>query len=225
MNKRKGFMMKKIEKLIVFPVLAAVFFCGGCEIIGLIGTPSQYEKKIPAEYDLAGQKGKKILVLVEQPTWLGTKTDLRYYLTEVISESLVANVKVSPKYIISYKELSAFRSKESDFSSLSSTAVGKALGADIILLITIEKFQLNDIAGSGYYNGYLSAQAAIYDANGATEWEGKSVQVGFETGERGREPAVRRLVTACAYCITRYLYNCPEYKFRIPEEGSKTGWE
>lgn len=217
--------MKKIEKLIVFPVLAAVFFCSGCGFVGLMGSEGPYEKKIPAEYDLAKQKGKKVLVLVEQPSWLKTKANLRYHLTAVISESLIANVKVSPKYILSYKELSAFRSKESDFSSLSPAAVGKALGADIILLVTVENFQLSEIAGSGYYNGSLEVKAAAYDSSGEQVWEEKSVQVGFETGERGQEQAVRRLVNACAHCITRYLYNCPEYKFRIPEEGSKTGWE
>jgi hypothetical protein len=220
-------MVKKIEKLTVFFVLVAVCFCSGCGFVGLMGTPSSYEKKIPAEYNLAKQRGKKakILVLVGQPGWLSTQANLRYYLTEAVRESLIAKVKVPPKYILSYKELSEFRSNKSDFSSLSPAAIGKALGADIVLLVTIENYQLDEVAGSGYYNGSLEAKAAIYDANGETVWEGRSVQVGFDTGERGRDEAVRRLVNACAYCITRYLYNCPEYKFKISEEGGKTGWE
>lgn len=218
-------MMQKIEKLIVFSVFTAIFFCSGCQIVGLVGTPSQYEKKIPAEYDLAGQKNKKILVLVEQPGQVKTKINLRYYLTEAICGDLVANVRISPKYIIPYKELSEFRAKEGDFPSLSPSMAGKALGADIILLVTIENYQLSEIAGSGYYNGYLSARAAVYDANGVKEWEGKSIEVGFDTGERGQEGTAKRLVNDFAYCITRYLYNCPEYKFKISDEGNRTGWE
>ena len=50
---------QKMKRLTVFFVLAAVFFCSGCGIVGLMGTPSQYEKKIPAEYDLAEAKGPK----------------------------------------------------------------------------------------------------------------------------------------------------------------------
>lgn len=217
-------MVKKIESLIVFLILAGLFFSSGCGIVGLVGTPSQYERKIPAEYDLKKQKGKKILVLVEQPGWFSGKTDLRYYLTGAVRDSLISNVKVKSKYVLTYKELSEFRSNKSDFSSLSSEEVGEALGADIVLLVIIKNFQLNEVAGSGYYNGSLNAQAAIYEVGGGKVWEGRNVEVGFDTGERGQEEAIERLVNACAFCITRYLYNCPEYKFRIFDEGKKTGW-
>ncbi|MDD5063156.1 MAG: hypothetical protein PHQ35_00140 [Phycisphaerae bacterium] len=217
-------MIKKIERLIVFVVLAGLFFNSGCGIVGLVGTPSQYEKEIPAEYDLTKQKDKKILVLVKQPSGFRAKTNLHYYLTEAVRDSLVSNVKVKPKYVLSYKVLSEFRSNRSDFSSLSPEEVGKALGADIVLLVEIRDFQLNEVVGSGYYNGSLSVQAAVYDANDGKEWEGRNVDVGFDTGERGQEGAAMRLVNACAYCITRYLYNCPEYKFRISDEGKNTGW-
>ncbi|MFA5251686.1 MAG: hypothetical protein WC454_03770 [Phycisphaerae bacterium] len=217
-------MVKKIERLTVFCVLAGVFFCGGCGIVGLVGTPSQYEKKISAEYDLTKQKGKKILVLVEQPGGFSTKANLRYYLTEAIRDSLISQVKVRPKYILSYKDVSEFRSNRSDFSSLSPEEVGKALGADIVLLVMIKDCRLNDVAGSGYYNGTLSAQAAVYEVDGGKVWEGRSVEVGFDTGERGQEETIGRLVDACAFCITRNLYNCPKYKFRISDEGKNTGW-
>jgi hypothetical protein len=104
--------------------------------------------------------------------------------------------------------------------------VGKTLGADIVLLIMIEDYQLNEVAGSGYYNGFLGAQAALFEtASGGKLWPGRSIKVGFEIGERGQEEAVNRLVNACAHCITRYLYNCPEYKFKIFDEGVKAEWE
>jgi hypothetical protein len=222
-------MVQKIEKLIVFCVLAAVLFCSGCGFVGLVGTPTPYEKRIPAEYDLTKQEDRKILVLVEQPSWLDAQAGLRYYLTEAIRESLATKVKVLPEYIISYKELSEFRSNRGDYSSLSPAAVGKALGADIVLLVTVEDYELSEMAGTGYYNGFLGAKAAIFEAGEEKVWpgegEGKSIEVSFDTGERGKEEAVKRLANACAYCITRYLYNCPEYKFKIFDEGTKTEWE
>jgi len=223
-------MVQKMKKLTVFFVLAAVFFYNGCGIVGLLGTPSQYEKKIAAEYDLAKQKGRKVLVLVEQPGWLSTEVNFRYYLTEAIRESLIAKVKkVAPKYIISYNELSEFRANKSDFSSLSPAAVGKALGADIVLLVMIEGYQLGEVAESDYFSGVLSVQAALFEtAAGEKLWpeyaEGKSIKVGFEA-EHGQETADKRLASACAHCITRYFYNCPKDKFKVFDEGIKAGWE
>lgn len=220
---------QKMKKLPVFFMLAAVLFYSGCGIVGLLGTQSQYEKKIPAEYDLATQKDKQILVLVEQPSWLSIEVNLRYYLTEAIRENLALKVKVPPEYIISYNELSEFRSNRSDFSLLSPVEVGEALGADIVLLVIIEDYQLNEMAETGYYGGFLGAQAILFEtASGAKLWpeytEGKSIRVGFEA-EKEQEAAVDRLVSACAYCITRYFYNCPKYKFKIFDEGNQAGWE
>ena len=218
-----------MKKLTVFFVLAAVFFYNGCGVVGLMGTPSPYEKKVPAEYDLTKQKGRKVLVLVEQPGWLSAQANLRYYLTEAIRENLIAKVKVPPKYILSYNELSEFRSNKGDFSSLSPAEVGKALGADIVLLVMIEDYQVGEVAGSGYYNGFLSAQAAIFEASGEKVWpesaENKSIKVSFETGEKGQEAAVKSLVNACAHCTSRYFYNCPKYKFKIFDEKRDIGWE
>jgi hypothetical protein len=222
---------QKVKKLTVFFVLAAVFFYNGCGIVGLLGTPSQYEKKIPAEYDLAKQKGRKVLVLVEQPGWLSAQANLRYYLTEAIRENLIAKAKakIPPKYILSYNELSEFRSNKGDFSSLSPAAVGKALGADIVLLVMIEDYQLSEVAETDYFSGALSAQTALFEtANGGKVWpeyaESKSIKVSFEA-EHGQETADKRLASACAHCITRYFYNCTKDKFKVFDEGGNTGWE
>ena len=222
---------QKVKKLTVFCVLAAVFFYNGCGFVGLVGTENPYEKKIPAEYDLTKQEDRKILVLVEQPSWLNAQASLRYYLTEAIRESLTAKAKakISPKYILSYNELSEFRSNESDFSSLSPVAVGKALGADIVLLVTIEDYQLSEVAESDYYGGVLRVQATLFEtANGGKVWpeyaESKSIKVSFEA-EHGQETADKRLASACAHCITRYFYNCTKDKFKVFDEGGNTGWE
>jgi len=223
-------MVKKIEKLTVFFVLAAVSFCGGCGILGVVGTPRQHEIKIPAEYDLTKQKNRKVLVLVEQPGWLSTQVNLRYYLTEAIHRSLMAQVKVKPEYILSYKQLSEFRSSKDDFLSLSPAEVGTALGADVVLLVAIEDYQVSELAESGVYNGFLSVQEALFEtATGKKVWpeseENKSIKVNFETGEHGQEAAVERLVSSCAYCTSRYFYNCPKYKFKTFDEQKDIGWD
>jgi hypothetical protein len=213
----------------VFCVLAGVLFCGGCGVVSVMGTQSQYEKKVPAEYDLAAQKDKKILVLAEQPSWLSTEVNLRYYLTEGVRENLIAKAKIPSEYIISYKEFSEFRSNKSDFSLLSPVEVGQALGADFVLLIVIEDFQLGEMPDTGYYNGFLGVQAVLFEtATGAKLWPesavGKNIKVGFEA-EKDRDASVNRLVNSCAYCTARYFYDCPKYKFKIFDEVNKVGWD
>ncbi len=220
---------QKMKKLSCFSVLA-MFFLNGCGIVGLLGTPTRHEKKIAAEYDLTKQKGQKILVLVEQPGWLNAQVNLRYYLTKAIRENLMTKVEVPSEYIISYNELSEFRSNKGDFSLLSPVGVGRALGADIVLLVTIQGYQLSEVAETGYYSGFLGVQTVLFET--ATEeklWpelaESKSIRVGFEVEQKGREAAVGRLVAACAHCTTRYFYNCPKGKFKIFDDRSNLGWE
>ena len=221
---------QRMKKVIVFSVLAAVFFYSGCGIVSILGTPSRHEREIAAEYDLTERSDQKILVLVEQPAWLSTQANLRYYLTKAMHENLMAKVEVPSEYIISYNELSEFRSNKGDFSLLSPVAAGRALGADIILSVMLEDYQLSEVAETGYYGGFLGVQTALFEtATGGKLWpesaESKSIRVGFEVEEQGREAAVGRLVAACAHCTTRYFYNCPKGKFKIFDDRSNVGWE
>lgn len=226
---KKGISVYKMKKLIATAVLVMTLYHSGCKLAGLIGTESQYEKKIPAEYNLYKVKDKKILVLVEQPGWLDVQANLRYYLTKAINKSLEVKVKIKPESIISYDELSEFRSQRGDISLLSPTETGKGLGADLVLMVMIEDCKLSDLAATDYYDGAISIKSALFDtATGLKVWpseeRGKSVKVGFETGEKGLEGAVDRLANGCAYCTTRYFYDCPRYKFKIFDERSGSGW-
>ena len=210
--------------------LTAIFCYGGCRIFSIIGTPSSRERKIPAEYDLVEHRKQKILVLVNQPVWLGAKVNLRYYLTEAVDENLAAKVKIPSRNLITYHELSKFRSSRPNFSLLSPAKVGTALAADLVLLVVIEDYQLHEIAETRYCKGALSARAILLDvATGETLWpespQSKSIRVGFEVETRGREAAVGRLVKACAHCIVRYLYDCTKGKFKIFDDKSNIGWD
>lgn len=228
--------MKKLQHksfalyLLSFTVLTSLLFYSGCGIAGTIGTPRSHEKKIPAEYNLAGHRDRKILVLVNQPAWLNANVNLRFYLTEAINNSLVRNVKIPPGNLVTYNELSKFRSNQPNFSLLPPTKVGAALNTNMVLLVMIEDYQLYEIAETGYYKGSLNVQSILLEtATGEKLWPesagSKSVRVGFEVENRGWEFAVKRLATACSYCIVRYLYNCPGDKFKIFDDKSDSSWE
>ncbi len=218
-----------MKKLSVFLTLVVVFFYSGCKIVGVVGTPRAHEEKIVAEYDLAEHKDQKILVLVNQPVWLNAQVNLRYYLTKAINKNLTAKVKILPEYLVSYSELSEFRSNKSDFLLLSSVEVGEALDANMVLLVDIGSYELNRIAETSYYEGFLGVQSVFLDvATGEKIWpesaRSKSIKVGFDIESRGQEIAVKRLAAATTYCLIRYFYDCPKNEFKITDERSGIGW-
>ncbi len=213
--------------------LAALFPQTGCQFLGIgsiLGTESYQEKKIPAEYNLTKQSGKKILVLVDQPTWLDSQANLRSYLTEAVQQNLIIKTKVPQENLTSYNKLSEFRSSRPDFPLLSPVEVGNALGADLILLILVEDYQLKKVTEVGYFMGNLSTGVVLFDTHtGEKLWPqsggSKNIKVGFEVETAGFEVAILRLARASAFCTTRYFYDCPKVGFKIPEDKTNEGWE
>lgn len=214
----------------LFTFLTAAFFCSSCVIISSLGTPTRHERGITAEYDLTERTDQGILVLVNQPAWFNARENLRYYLTKEINENLTKKVKIPPERLVSYNELSVFRSNKGDFSLLSPTEIGTALNADMVLLVMVNGYELNRIAETGYYKGFLSVQSILLDAaTGEKLWpesaRSKIIKVGFEVESRGREAAVARLVSALAHCTVRSFYDCPADEFKIFDDRSNIGWE
>lgn len=228
--------MKKLQSecfvYYAFAILLAggVFFCNGCGLASMAGTPTRHEKKIQAEYELREQKDKKILILVEQPARLNAAANLRYYLTRDIREYLVKRVRIPAEGLISYEKLVELRNNQADFLRLSPLEVGRGLQADIVLLVVVEDFRLYNMAETGFLKGFLSSRAVILDTSmGEKVWpksfDSKGIKVGFEFDVRSREVGVSRMTAASAHCLTRYFYDCPMDKFRIADDRSGEAWE
>ncbi|MHC4122186.1 MAG: hypothetical protein ACYSSI_01325 [Planctomycetota bacterium] len=219
-----------MKKIIVILTLVPVVFWNGCAVVSVLGTPANEEIVIPAEYDLAEHANQKILVLVNQPIWIDAQINLKYYLTEAVNKRLEEKIKFPSNNIVSYYELSAYRSGQPDFAQLSVRQIGKGLNADIVLIIDVQLYQLEKISETDYYKGFLDAQAAVIDtATGTRLWpegeRGKTIRVRFEMEGKGRQIAVNKLIAACAHCTTRYLYNCKKTNFKIFEDKSDSVWQ
>lgn len=210
---------------IVMPVSFFLIFCFGCGIL----TPSAHETKIPAEFKLVDYKGKETLVLVNQPAWLNAPIILRRELTERINDYLVKNVKLGSNDIIDYEQLSDFRAKRVDYNMMTEAQIGRALGADLVLLVVLDGFSMDKLPDVDYYNGELGCQVILIDvASSKKLWPqetAKLIRVGFDFEVRGQELALNRLTNAAAYCITRYLYDCRKDKFKIADDRSGVGWQ
>lgn len=222
-----------MKKLGISLILAGISFCGGCEyggIVSLLGTPSYHENKIPAEYNLAEHTDQRILVFVKQPQWLGAEANLRPDLTEAINKNLVRSLQFPVENLVRYSKLSQFRSEHAEFSLLSPAEVGRVLDVDMVLVVVVEDYQVNQMTEPGYFRGWLNTQAVLIEtARGTKLWpkdaRSKSIKVGFELEQRGQNVAVKRLAVASAYCTTRYFYDCQKKRFRIPDDRSTVSWE
>jgi len=222
--------MKKITALLT---LVLSCFSGGCQlgkVVGLIGTPTSSEKKIPAEHDISQYSDSKILILVEQPGWLVGDANLRFYLTDAIKKNLVKTTSLEDDNFVGYNDLSNFRSSTNDYSSLLPAEIGKALNAKVVLLIMIENYKLKEMAHTNYYNGFLGSQAVIFDtSSGKKLWpenaNSRNIRVGFDVEKHGKEFAIARLIRASAYCTIRLLYDCPKNKFKIIEDRTGIAWQ
>jgi hypothetical protein len=214
--------------------LPAIIFYAGCvpQIIGVLATPTSSERASgSAEYDLSEDKDQKILVFVDQPTYLSAYANLRFYLTDMINKMLQSKDKVNikPSLIIDYKELADLRANTTDFYMLTPLQVANKLGADLVLVATVTDCKTRETSEASYISGSLEVHAALYKvSSGERLWptteQSRLVQVGFESERRGRDAAVVRLAAAAAHCVTRYLYDCPKANFKISDEQTTAGW-
>ena len=219
-----------MKKLIALSVAAAILslFHGGCAVVAMMGTPTSHETKIPAQYDIIKNKGDKILILAEQPGWLNVQIDMRSYLTDSISRGITQKTKIPAGQFVAYNKLSEYRSNTPNFTSLSPVEIGKAMDANIVLVVMIDDFQMAQLVDSGYYKAVLDAKAILFNGvTGVQLWpageKGRIIKVGFEIEQGGRDMATSRLATAAAYCTVRYFYKCPKDQFKIADDRSGIG--
>jgi hypothetical protein len=217
-----------MSKTIACITVVVLLFSSGC-IIPIFTTPTRHEKKVPAEYNLTLAKGKKIAVLVDNPIWSKAPVSLTSQLTTALTKNLTDDLGLKSKYLISDEKVQEYRTTMQGSSQYSPVELGRAVGADLVLFVQVQEFELTQTMETEYYKGQLAGKAALFDV--ATEqklWPesepGKPVRVAYDIEKGSYDDAVERLVNAFAHCVTRYLYDCPVSKFKIFEDKSGTGW-
>ena len=213
-----------MKKLIILLLFSNMILAGiGCRATGAFLSPSIHEQKIPAEYKIAPQAKKGLLVFVEGATGVTRSRDVILDLTEVVKELLVKRAKVNKKYIASDKKLELLRARRDDLSILSPVKIGKESGVGLVLYILIEDYGLQMVDKRGYYAGSLLTRSVIFDVeSGNVLWpakgQGKRTIVKFALETKGKEVAKDRLALGVAQCVTRYLYDCPKPMFKTSDE-------
>jgi hypothetical protein len=211
-------------------VVTAVVLCGACNMIGIMGSKSYHEQKIPAELALEEQAERGVLVFVEEAGGGRGSPDLHSQLTDMVIAFLVKKARINSEYLVPQSKLSQLRSQRDDFSRISPVEVGAGAGAGIVLYTVVEHYELYEIQGRGYHNGSLVTRSIMFDvASGRALWPlqggGRVVRVKVELETAGRVAILNRLITATAHCITRSFYDCPRTKFRTADEQTDYNME
>jgi hypothetical protein len=212
-----------MTKSVTFFALAGCVLCGACNMVGVIGSKSYYEQKVPAEFMLKDVAEGGVLIFVDEAGSGRGELELRPGLSEMVGAFLVKKARIKSKNLVSHYRLSQLRDGREDFSSLSPVQLGRAAEAAVVLYVLIEDYELYAMGEQEYHSGSLVARSILFDvASGRVLWPrgggGRIVKARVEIETGGREVALNRLIAATAHCITRKLYDCPKPTYRTADE-------
>lgn len=212
-----------MRKAVVFFAVAGCVLCGACNLIGIVGSKTYYEQKVPAEFLLKDVAEGGVLIFVDETGAGRAELELRPGLTEAVGAFLVKKARIENEYLVSHDSLSRLHGEREDFSSLSPVQLGRAAGAVVVLYILITDYGLYGMGEQEYYGGSLVTRSILFDvASGRALWPregaGRVVKTRVELETGGRAATLNRLIMATAHCITRSFYNCRRPQFRTADE-------
>lgn len=201
-----------------FGLLVLLAGLSGCGIIGSLYTiavdPLVPKTPDPAEYLFDGHK---VLVWVEDVSFEEKNPLLRRALTQRILEEMRARELAVE--LIDYPAISQYRQTHLDHGSRAAARIGRDLGADQVIDITVASFRLKHEAGAGYYRTSLSGSYRVIDAaEGQRVWPEAEAQrplsfTGQLTEGKGQafeDRLVRQLCDEVATAIVYPFYPHPK---------------
>ena len=198
-------------------LLCVVFATSGCAILSLILSEGPFEKGILPAYDLREQQERKVLVWVECPRSANADFDVQKRLATAFQLYLVGKAGFDSENII----LSSLSDGEA--LSLDPKKIARSQGAGYLLLVQVDKYEVDFLQIRDYYAGEMISRAILFDVDlGETLWpsqpEGKMIHVAFEMESEGRDALVNRLTSTTAHCVLRNLYPCEKLKYKTAGE-------
>ncbi|MFI4912484.1 MAG: hypothetical protein ACIAQZ_12530 [Sedimentisphaeraceae bacterium JB056] len=213
-------MKKNILAILLLPVL---LLTGGCGIVSVLGTPSASEEVVEAKFDISQRYGEKILVLVNQPSWVNSPVNLRKEITNKVNSYMRVYFEDLPEdSIIEYDTVKEKRSSDMDFDNRDVVELAEMFDAGVVLYIELLEFDILRLTSQGYYSAEMKTFSVLYDGkDGSVLWpETKAesvISLGIEC-EKGVEQTMVRLSTAAAHCTLRNFYDCLRHKYKVIEE-------
>ncbi|MCD6394271.1 MAG: hypothetical protein J7M40_12285, partial [Planctomycetes bacterium] len=144
-------------------VIGAVW-SGGCNVIGFIAAPTPHEKKVPAEFELYRTESR-ILVFIDQARSSGGGFQVRGALDAAVIGYLTNKVRVDTNNIVA--SVGYTPSRVQAYAGLSPAQIGRKAGADLVLYIRIDKYELEQMDSRGYFAGSIATRSVLVDVGSA----------------------------------------------------------
>ena len=122
------------------------------------------EDKVPPEYKLPG--GKKVLVFTDDIDNPVEYSPIKRIVSDKVSA--VLREKKLAAETIPYERIMDLQASHQDFYRMPVAAVGRQLGADLVIYIALERFSLKETPLDTLWKGALSAKVRVIDV-----WKGK----------------------------------------------------
>ena len=208
----------------LFTILVLAVFCGGCGVVGVLGTETYGNQKVPAQLDFSDiAKAGPLLVLVEPSYGSRIPPDLPAKLRAMIVSEIVKKTRVKAKNIISPEKVEPLLAQMRGFSGNRPLELAKAASAATVLYILIEDYRLTVVPQSQYHKGSMSVRGVVFDvASSKPLWPIPPAtgtarsKVEFET--EGAAATRDRIMAAVSHCIVRNFYNCKRSQYKVNDE-------
>ncbi len=147
-------------------LLMTTLVSGGCTGIGWLAHVLLPLPKVKALYEIP--KNKTMLVFVDADPSQQEYEPIVVELTQRLNDQLEANKIV--KKTIPYRRLLTLSASDPDFNNLHINEVGQKLGADLVLYVQIEKFQLRGQQIAPLWEGVFETSIRVVDVSYGRLW-------------------------------------------------------
>ncbi len=151
-----------------FVVLIAASLLGvpGCAGIAWFVAQFAPPQKTKALYTIP--RGTKVLVFADDPAGALQDVSIKAELTKRLNEQIGAN-KIADE-TVPYQKLLDVLTSTPQFGLLSVSEIGKLCGADVVLYVQIDRFQLKDDRASPLWQGKFETTVKVVDVEAGRLW-------------------------------------------------------
>ena len=166
-------MNANVKSVISAAALTACVAVGGCQIflpvIALVEMVFPKDK-VPAQFKLP--KGKRVLVFPDDMHRPVAYPPVKRALAEKVGKVLLEKKAVAA--VVPYDDLVDLQHAELSFNRLAVSTVGKRLGADLVILVSIDEFRLKDSPVGTLWRGRFVGKVRVVDVKEGRLWPDES---------------------------------------------------
>ncbi|MBI5722861.1 MAG: hypothetical protein HZA50_02805 [Planctomycetes bacterium] len=158
--------MTRMSMGLLICMLPAAAMSAGCNYLGGFLLAFQPPTPVDAKYKI--ERGKKILVLVDDPKNIAPYERLKNRMATSLNKQLTDNNVAAST--VPHERLTNLMLSTHDFNNLRVSEIGQKLGADIVIYVKLEKFSLKDEPTTTIWNARLGTSVKVVDSRGKKLW-------------------------------------------------------